>query len=139
MARLLYITTITNYLMINDQPFFHPPITIYVIDDVLIFWNNNRSGLKFSHEIHKGQNNFLDLTIFFKINKHIQTDIFKNPTSINCFLHWNSWPPGFLSRSIPTGQYLRARHNYSEERDFQNECLNLLLRFQHEVIQKKRS
>lgn len=121
------------------------------IDDDLIFWegdehlfhefvqqlNRNDIEMFFTSEINKHEITFLDLKILNDQGGCIQTEIYRKPTSTNGFLQWGSYHPTPLKRGIPTGQYLRARRNCSNEEAFEIECNNLYQRFVDRGYPKK--
>lgn len=93
--------------------------------------------MKFTSEIHESEISFLDLKIWIDEHKHIQTCIYRKPTATNGFLHWDSWHPPSLKKGIPTGQYLRAWRNCSQDSDFQEECEGLFRRFRDRSYPKR--
>ncbi|XP_056416174.1 immunoglobulin superfamily member 3 [Hyla sarda] len=113
------------------------------IDDVLILWdggstlftsflealNHNDIGMHFTSEFGGRLINFLDLTIMIDETNTIQTKVFRKPTSTNNLLHWQSWHPVTLRRSIPVGQFLRAKRNCSTQDTFEAESVELSRRF----------
>lgn len=93
--------------------------------------------MRFTSEIHKTCINFLDLTISFGNEGNVTTEVYRKLTSTNGFLHWQSYHPKPLRSDIPIGQYLRARHNCSEETSFELECKELYNCFRAKGYPKK--
>lgn len=91
----------------------------------------------FTSEIHKTTINFLDLTINLGGDGSVVTKLYRKPISNNGFLHFESFHPTPLKRGMPTGQYLRARHNCSDEISFKSECDELYNRFRARGYSKK--
>lgn len=78
--------------------------------------NNNDYNLQLALEHHKGEINFLDLTL--KGNSHtgkIDTHVYRKPTAGNMILRYNSCHPKHTVNSIPYGQFTRYRRNCSSE------------------------
>ncbi|KAM8977451.1 CRACD-like protein [Pelodytes ibericus] len=109
------------------------------IDDIFLIWtgpvslflefadllNINDVGLELTKVYHQSDLVFLDLNISIDHDNSIKTNLFRKPTATNNLLSWESYHPEPLRRSIPIGQYLRARRNCSSLALFQQEANKL--------------
>lgn len=133
------------------QVFVEPPSTFChcvqlwyrFIDDIFILWsgtraqfqefinflNSNILGLHFTYELSNDCLSFLDVLIRRGDDNNIVTTMYRKPTATNSYLAWNSHHPRTLKKSIPYGQYLRARRVCSELSDFKKVADDLRVRF----------
>lgn len=102
------------------------------IDDIIFFWtgtddmlqnfiriiNQNDINLHFTSTYSTEKIIFLDLSIEQIKDGTIKTKLYRKPTASNSILRANSSHPNNLIKSIPVGEYLRARRNCSQEEDF---------------------
>lgn len=89
----------------------------------------NPYNLKFTCDYNRHSVTFLDLTIMLNKVGHVRTKLYKN-TAMNSLLHASSYHSKSLIKNIPTGQYLRARSNCTDQVDFEKEAKVLGGRFQ---------
>ncbi|KAM9320087.1 uncharacterized protein PAF06_004553 [Gastrophryne carolinensis] len=102
------------------------------IDDIFILWsgpghlledfirilNCNSLNLKFTHEVSTCRINFLDLTVTIDSLGQINSCFYRKASAANTILRASSAHPQHLLRSIPYGEYLRARRNCTQDKDF---------------------
>lgn len=60
---------------------------------------------------------------------YIQTDLYRKKTAVNSLLHAESSHPLPLIKSIPVGQFLRAKRICSKNEDFEKQATQLTNRF----------
>lgn len=68
---------------------------------------------------------FWDVMVGTDLGGGLQSDLFRKPTAGNTIVQYNSSPPVPLLRSICFSQYLRLRHNCSDDATFRKQA-NLL-------------
>ncbi|KAM9305503.1 uncharacterized protein PAF06_014064 [Gastrophryne carolinensis] len=74
------------------------------------------------HQIQGTKITFLDITINKDTTGHITTTLYRKETAANTTLRASSSHPSHLLKSIPYGEYLRARRNCSTIESFQEEA-----------------
>ncbi|XP_069467883.1 uncharacterized protein [Ambystoma mexicanum] len=101
------------------------------IDDIIIIWdrtsgnhetfltwmNSLNDHLRFTMTSDNMSIPFLDLLLKAK-DGAIAVDLYRKPTDRNTILHFESFHPQSLRVSIPYGQFLRARRNCTDKKDF---------------------
>ncbi|XP_078502568.1 uncharacterized protein LOC144758683 [Lissotriton helveticus] len=112
------------------------------IDDLFIIWegtqseaesfvvglNNNDQNIKLEGHMDTQSMVFLDLHV--KVSeKKLVTSLYRKETAGNTLLHAESGHPRALIKSIPFGEFLRARRNCSTEEDFVVESVCMGKRF----------
>ena len=122
---------------------FHKP-SFYVrfIDDIFFIWeegldelqnffqlaNSLHPTIKFTMESSCNNIPFLDVDISLK-NGVISTKVFTKPTDRHCYLHFNSFHPIHIKKSIVFSQLLRYKRICSDNSDFILESINLIHHF----------
>lgn len=105
------------------------------IDDCFLLWsgseellhsffeylNSNTWEMSFTMKHSLTSMEFLDLDFYIKDNK-IHSKLYRKPTACNAVLHASSFHPEHQLRSIPYGEFLRARRNCSETNEFE-QCI----------------
>lgn len=91
--------------------------------------NVNQLGLRFTSAIAPDKIPFLDIMILRSNFNTVETTLYRKPTATNSLLHRQSHHPTTLKKGIPTGQYLRLRHNCSSKTDFGTQAHDLRLWF----------
>ncbi|XP_068115282.1 zinc finger protein 27-like [Hyperolius riggenbachi] len=100
-----------------------------LLQDFVTTLNCNIWNLIFTMECSNHSIAFLDLKIDVSVDGFLSTNLYRKPTASNAYLHASSAHPTHTIRGIPTGQYLRARHNCSDEIAFEKEAKLLRSRF----------
>ncbi|XP_078504586.1 uncharacterized protein LOC144763140 [Lissotriton helveticus] len=90
--------------------------------------NMNESNLTFEGTISDQKIELLGLCVEVVDNKLV-SKLYCKTTAGNTLLHAESGHPSTLIRSIPYGEFLRARRNCSTESDFNTECECMTRRF----------
>ncbi|XP_077117304.1 uncharacterized protein LOC143776632 [Ranitomeya variabilis] len=72
--------------------------------------------------------NFLDLEVSCREGM-ISTRLYRKPTAVTGFLDYRSFHPKHTREGVPTGQFLRARRNCTEDSDFKMEAKELTAKF----------
>lgn len=80
--------------------------------------------IKFSHQSSEQAISFLDMVVYKKNNK-LAVRVFRKPTDKNTSLHFNLNHPWHLKTNLPYSQFLRMKHNCTEESNFQYESKTL--------------
>lgn len=97
--------------------------------------NNNDINITLTSCISDTSVDFLNLTLKLQ-NGKITTTMFRKPTATNSLLEYTSFHPQHLRDGILIGQFLRAKRNCSEMKDFRQHAHNLTERFQQRGFPK---
>ena len=122
----------------NRKPAFY----VRFIDDIFIIWeegidelrsffqlaNSLHPTIKFTMESSCNKIPFLDVEISLK-NGVISTKVFTKPTDRHCYLHFNSFHPAHIKRSIVFSQLLRYKRICSDNATFVLESTKLIHHF----------
>ena len=114
-----------------DKYHLQPLLWLRFIDDIFILWqhglnefdkfvdylNNNDYGLEFTRDGNSIKVNFLDTTVTL-VGEHLETEMYIKPTSSLSYLHRSSCHPAHVFKSLPYGEFLRARRNCSQLESF---------------------
>ena len=108
-----------------------PLLWLRYIDDIFILWqhgsdefdkfvdflNSNDYGLEFTRDGNSIKVNFLDTTVT-QVGERLETEMYIKPTSSLSYLHRSSCHPAHVFKSLPYGEFLRARRNCSQLESF---------------------
>ncbi|XP_040277323.1 uncharacterized protein LOC120992413 [Bufo bufo] len=114
------------------------------IDDLLLIWggdvsaipdfarylDQNTYNLRFTQAYHPTTIHFLDLTLSGVAGEVVLTETYRKEVSGNTILKANSHHPLHTIKSIPVGEFTRARRNCSTEKAFDRECIEVWKRLQ---------
>lgn len=81
---------------------------------------NNGYNLSFTMSSSHESITFLDVKIQVMEGGMLQSALFRKSTAGNSILHYNSFHPTSLIKSIPVGQYLKLRRICSKEDSFRH-------------------
>ncbi|XP_073419118.1 uncharacterized protein [Dendrobates tinctorius] len=113
------------------------------IDDILFLWdggvdqlgnfmrslNVNNYNIRLTYKCDDRVVDFLDVRLEIDIDRRIQTDVFRKPTSVNSLLHASSAHDPATVRAIPVGQFLRMRRICSTNDRFEKQAQDMSDRF----------
>lgn len=116
------------------KPFFY----VRYIDDIFFIWNDGpkellnffhlanslHPSIKFTIESSRVSIPFLDVEVCFKGGR-IATKVYSKPTDRHSYLHYRSFHPTHIKKSIVYSQLLRYKRIYSDHSDFVQESTNL--------------
>ncbi|XP_073421163.1 uncharacterized protein [Dendrobates tinctorius] len=113
------------------------------IDDILFLWdgtvqqledfmrtlNQNSFNIHLTYTFEFKEINFLYVTLSVDPTGHIQTDVYRKPTSVNSLVHASSAHYPSTIRAVPVGQFLRMRRICSSDEKFEAQSADLKSRF----------
>ena len=91
--------------------------------------NNCHHSIKFDHDISPSEVHFLETTFYVDNNGALQTKLYKKPTDRHNYPHKRSEHPLPLKDSLAYSQALRIRRICSYEKQFRDNCLELVKNF----------
>ncbi|XP_044158606.1 uncharacterized protein LOC122944428 [Bufo gargarizans] len=99
------------------------------LDLFLVQLNANDWNIRLTQTISQSQMTFLDINIKTTTDGTLSTAIHRKDTAVNALLHASSFHPQHQKRSIPIGQFLRAKRLCTTTEDFEKESTQLRQRF----------
>lgn len=112
------------------------------IDDIFFVWSGSEDELIVFHDYVNSRLPSIKFTLTYdcrtlpfldvlvkKLDNTIQTEIYRKETDRNSFLHYQSFHPPSLKRSLPYSQLLRVRRICSNDEDFERQAGELCQRF----------
>ncbi|XP_069466482.1 uncharacterized protein [Ambystoma mexicanum] len=127
-----------------DHPFWSFKILTWkrYIDDIFGIWcgtrdeldlflehlNSVNNTIKFTMEVGDPSLHFLDVSLQIK-EGHIDTTVYHKPTDVNNLLHFSSFHPKPMLKSLPFSQMLRLKRIISDPAGLDSECSFLVERF----------
>ncbi|XP_056385533.1 uncharacterized protein LOC130281852 [Hyla sarda] len=98
--------------------------------------NHNDVNMQFTANYGKSMVEFLDVTIH-ESTEGLKVKGYRKPTSTNSLLHFNSFHPNHVCRSLPYGQFLRIRRNNSEYSSFLEQSCGLMDRLRDQGYEEQ--
>ncbi|XP_073413499.1 uncharacterized protein [Dendrobates tinctorius] len=130
------VNNVHNWMRYIDDIFY---LWEGTVDDLNIFMSNlNKNDINLRLTFHHGRKlDFLDLYISASSDGRLRTEVFRKPTTTNSLLQTSSSHPGPTIKSIPIGQFLRAKRICSDEGRFENQATDLIRRFKARVYSNR--
>ena len=98
-------------------------------DQLFSALKNCHHSITFDYYISPNEVQFLDATVYVDSNGAIQTKLYKKPTDKHNYLQKRSEHPLLLKDSLAYSQALRIRRGCSDEKQFRDNCLELIKNF----------
>ncbi|CAJ0965325.1 unnamed protein product, partial [Ranitomeya imitator] len=98
--------------------------------------NNNSCNIFLTYQFSSVAVNFLDLEVRCR-DGLLSTCLYRKPTAVTGFLDYRSFHPKHTRDGVPTGQFLRARRNCTQDSDFKREAKDLSVKFKTRYYPKK--
>lgn len=139
----LFMGKFEHDFIYNDNPFKqHLKVFYRFIDDLFFLWTGSKEELlafndyvntrlpsiKFTLSYDQNVMPFLDVLVK-KVDNVLHTEIYRKDTDRNTFLHYQSYHPPSLKRSLPYSQLLRVRRICNNEAVFEQQAGELCERF----------
>ncbi|XP_077117073.1 uncharacterized protein LOC143773549 [Ranitomeya variabilis] len=122
-----------NYVYSAKNAFLkHIRLFLRYVDDVFLVWDGteeefedfvshlnttNQMGMSFTSVFGGSRLEFLDVLVTIE-EGDICTSVYRKPTATNSILHFNSFHPKHVKRSLPYSQLLRTRRVNNTQRGF---------------------
>lgn len=133
-AANLYMNRFEQHFIFNPHmnPYFGNILRFYhFIDDIfciytdppsydafVVWLNRLHPTIKFTATGNSQQVNYLDMQVFRTQGNTIAVSPYKKETNKNTYLHYKSFHLRILWHNIPYGQFLRIRHNSTNNKDY---------------------
>lgn len=92
----------------------------------LTYLNQQHHSIKFTYEFSRDTINFLDTTVYLDTERKLHTKVFRKPTDMYSYLHYESYHPPHQKNSIAYSQAIRLRTICSEISEFEKASQTLL-------------